>query len=182
MLNELSLYALVALFGTCALFVWMAGTRLAVYGDELAERFNLSREFIGLIFLATVTELPEIVTTITAARVGNAELVLGNMFGGITMQTAILAVADFLIVRNALTSWPRKSSHALLAVLLVVLLSMLLALTFVGDVAVVLNVGLGAIFLSAAYPAVISMLRQFDQKESWAPVDFPEDGFTFYID
>jgi cation:H+ antiporter len=47
-----------------------------------------------LVFLATVTELPEIVTTLTAAIAGNARFVLGNMFGGIAMQTAILAVVD----------------------------------------------------------------------------------------
>ena len=147
-----------------------------MYGDELSERLGLSREFIGLIFLATVTELPEIVTTVTAAVSGNASLVLGNLFGGITMNTAILAVIDLLVVRHALTSWPRKPNHALLAVLLIVLLSMLLAITFIGDIALVLNIGLGAIFLSACYPIVIAMLRKFDGKDSWAPIDLPEDS------
>ena len=153
----------------------MAGTRLAIYGDELSERFNLSREFIGLIFLAAVTELPEIVTTVTASLAGNASLVLGNLFGGITMNTAILAVVDLFVVRNALTSWPRKPNHALLAVLLIVLLAMLLAITFLGDVAIVLNIGLGAICLSGAYPMVMAMLRRFDEKDTWAPIDLPEE-------
>ena len=174
--NDIPLTALVIIFGISAIFVWGAGTRLASYGDELSERFSLSREFIGLIFLATVTELPEIVTTITAARFGNASLVLGNMFGGITMQTAILAVADFFLVRNALTSWPRKPNHTLLAVLLITLLAMLLAITFLGDFAIVMNIGLGAIFLSGAYPVVIGMLRKFDEKVNWAPIDLPEES------
>ena len=76
-------------------------------GDDLSERYNLAREFVGLLFLATVTELPEIMTTLTAAQVGNAQLVLGNMVGGITMQTAILALADIFAVRYALTFWLR---------------------------------------------------------------------------
>lgn len=174
-LNELPFFAIAAIFTISAACVWMAGTRLAIYGDELSERLKLSREFIGLIFLATVTELPEIVTTATAALNGNAPLVLGNLFGGITMNTAILAVIDFFIVRHALTSWPRKPNHALLAVLLIVLLALLLALTFVGDVALVLNIGLGAICLSACYPVVIALLRKFDGKDSWAPIDLPEE-------
>lgn len=175
-LDDIPLSGLALVFGVSAVFVWLAGTRLASYGDELSERLNLSREFVGLIFLATVTELPEIVTTITAASFGNAPLVLGNMFGGITMQTAILAVADFFVVRNALTSWPRKSSHTLVAVLLIALLAILLAITFTGDFAIVLNIGLGAIFLSGIYPIVIGMLRKFDEKDSWAPIDLPEDS------
>jgi len=172
----LSLPLVLALFGMSALAVWMAGTRLALLGDELADRLNLTREFVGLIFLATATELPEIVTTITAAQVGNAALVLGNMFGGITMQTAILAVADIFVVRHALTSWPRKSTHTLLAVLLIVLLSFLLAASLLGDIAVAFNVGLAAIFLSGTYPLTIALLRTFDEKDSWAPVDLPQDN------
>lgn len=174
-ISALPFFAIAAIFGISAVFVWIAGTRLATYGDELSERLNLSREFIGLIFLAVVTELPEIVTTVTAALGGNASLVLGNLFGGITMNTAILAVVDFFVVRNALTSWPRKPNHALLGVLLIVLLAMLLSITFLGDVAIVLNIGLGAICLSGAYPMVIAMLRRFDEKDSWAPIDLPEE-------
>ena len=175
-LNDLAFFEITAIFGISAVCVWVAGTRLAMYGDELSERLGLSREFIGLIFLATVTELPEIVTTVTAAVSGNASLVLGNLFGGITMNTAILAVIDLFVVRHALTSWPRKPNHALLAVLLIVLLAMLLAITFIGDIALVLNIGLGAIFLSACYPIVIAMLRKFDGKDSWAPIDLPGDS------
>ena len=154
--------------------VWIAGTRLAFLGDELAERLNLTREFIGLIFLATVTELPEIVTTLTAARAGNAELVLGNMFGGITMQTAILAIADIFVVRYALTSWPRKPNHALVAVMLVFLLSALLASTFIGDRTLVGGVGIAAICLAMGFPLTVALHRYFDQRTSWVPIDLPD--------
>ena len=174
--NEFQLATIAAVFGFSAILVWTAGTRLAIYGDELAERLNLTREFVGLIFLATVTSLPEIVTTITAAQVDNAALVLGNLFGGVTMQTAILAVVDFFVVRNALTSWPRKSTHALTAVLLIILLGVLLSITFTGDLAIAMQVGLGAVFLSAAYPVVIAMLRRFNEKDSWAPIDLPDES------
>jgi len=169
-----ALFAVV--FAVSAFLIWLTGTRLAYYGDELAERLNLTREFVGLIFLAVVTELPEIVTTVTAGQVGNPGLVLGNLFGGITLNTAILAVTDIFAVRYALTSWPRKTTHALIAVMLIVLLSILLAVTFVGDVALVLNVGLAAILLACAYPLVISLLRSYDEMESWTPVDIPGEA------
>ena len=173
-LGGLSTTALAVVFVVSATCIWIAGTRLTLYGDELSNRFNLSREFIGLIFLAFITELPEIVTTVTAAQAGNPSLVLGNMFGGITMQTTILAVADLFLVRHALTSWPRKPNHALLGTLLIVLLALLLAVTFAGDVAFILNVGLAAIGLFGLYPLVITMLRRFDEKQSWAPIDLPD--------
>ena len=171
----LPLLAISAIFILSAALVWVAGTRLAVHGDTLADRLGLNKVFVGLLFLATVTELPEIVTTVTAAQADNAALVLGNMFGGITMQTAILAVADIFAIRYALTSWPRKPTHALLAVMLIVLLSCLLAITFIGDLALLFNVGLGAICLFCGYPLVIFLLRNYDRKTTWAPVMLPDD-------
>ncbi|AHD03722.1 sodium:calcium antiporter [Leisingera methylohalidivorans] len=173
--EALPIYTLAAVFAVASALIWFAGTRLALAGDEISERFGLAKEFVGLLFLATVTELPEIVTTVTAAQVNNAELVLGNMFGGITMQTAILAVADIFAVRYALTSWPRKPNHALLAVLLIALLSLLLCVTFLGDISLGPGIGLGAILLASGFPLVIYLLRVFDRKTTWAPVDLPDE-------
>jgi cation:H+ antiporter len=177
--STLPLQSLVILFVAAAIVVWIAGSRLALCGDELAERFKLTREFVGLILLATVTEFPEIVTTITAARVDNAALVLGNMFGGITMQTAILAVVDVFVVHRALTSWPRKPTQTLVAAMLIVLLSLLLAVTIFGDRELAWNIGVGAVILSCAYPVVIALLRSFDEKQSWAPIDYPDESENY---
>ncbi|MEE9590416.1 MAG: sodium:calcium antiporter, partial [Hyphomicrobiaceae bacterium] len=92
------------LFAFCiaAAGVWIAGTRLAIYADEIADRKRIGKAFMGFVFLAAATELPELATTITAAIEGNAALVLSNMFGGIAFQTAILAFADAVAARVAL--------------------------------------------------------------------------------
>ena len=161
------------LFALATVFVWVAGMRMVVYGDELAGRFGLTRELLGLVFLATATSLPEIVTTLSAALKNDAPLVLGNLFGGVTMQTAILAVADFLFVRQALSGWPRKPTHALEAGLIVVLLNVLLVVSFLGEVELLFNIGLGALVLTAVYPAAIRLLRNYDDKSPWLPVDLP---------
>lgn len=170
----LPLPANILIFVLATVAVWIAGTRLAVFGDELSDRFSLSRAFIGLVFLATVTELPEIVTTITAASAGNAQLVLGNMFGGITMQTAILAIVDLLFVRHALTSWPRKPTHALEATLLIILLNIILAVSFLGEFEAFWGIGIGALSLAVFYPLVIALLHKYDEQSPWQPIDIPE--------
>ncbi len=170
----LPLSANIVVFLLATGIVWRAGTRLVMYSDKLSDRFGLTRAFIGLVFLATVTELPEIATTLTAAIAGNAKLVLGNMFGGVTLQTAILAVVDLLLVRHALTSWPRKPTHALEAVLLIILLNIVLAVSYLGEFEVFWGVGLGALSLALFYPLVIALLRQYDEQSPWLPVDIPE--------
>ncbi len=184
--TSLSLPANIGLFIAATAVVWWSGTRLAVYGDELAGRLGLTRAFIGLFFLAAATEFPEIVTTLTAAAAGNASMVLGNMFGGVTMQTAILGIVDIFFVHRALTSWPRKPTHALEAVFLILMLNVLLIFTLFRDVQISWNIGLGAVVLFAAYPLIIWMLKRYDKRSSWAPIDLPEDeglarGFAMNI-
>ncbi len=162
------------LFAACAAGVWIAGTRLTISLDEISERKRLAKGLVGLIFLAGATELPEIVTTLNAAVQGNAKLVLGNMYGGIALQTTILAVVDGLFVRAALTSYPRKPTNALEASLLILLLGLVLALTTFGEPLAIAHVGAGTILLAAAYAGSIYLLRNYDARTDWVPVDLPD--------
>ncbi|MDH3581800.1 MAG: hypothetical protein OEM91_14385, partial [Hyphomicrobiales bacterium] len=131
--------------------------------------------FMGLIFLAAATELPEAVTTITAAVQNEARLLLNNMFGGITLQTAILAVADAAVPAATLTFYPRKTTHALEGTLLMLLLAMLLAVAALGEANLVWNLGLGSVVLATAYIGCIVLLRNYEQDSVWTPVEVPEE-------
>ncbi len=170
-LAQIPLPANFAIFFGAAVGVWLAGTRLAIYADAIAAKRGIGQAFMGLIFVAAATSLPEFVTTIYGAYAGEALLVLGNMFGGITMQTAILAVVDLLLVTYALTSYPRGPTSALEATLLISLLATLLGLHAVGEFALPLGVGLGTVLLGAAYVGIVIMLRQYDGVQSWIPVE-----------
>ncbi len=161
------------LFAICAVCVWMAGSALARYADVIADRHRLGKALMGLVFLAAATSLPEIATTFTAAIRDNAALVLSNLFGGVTMQTAILAVIDFFVVRGVLTQYPRKPTHALEAALLIILLSILLGFCISGDVAIGFNIGVGTSILAIAYMLCIKLLRSYDDEGDWVPVDLP---------
>jgi cation:H+ antiporter len=163
------------LFALVAVVVWLAGTRLAAFADEISDRLRMGKAVMGLIFLATATSLPEIVTATTAAIAGDAQLLLANMFGSITMQTAILAAADAFAAGAALTFYPRKPTPILEGVLLILLLALLQAVILFGERALVFHVGFGACLVAAAYLVAIAVLRRFDEKEAWLAVEFPEE-------
>lgn len=173
--GELPLIANLGLFALAATGVWFAGSALAGYADTIADRKKLGKAFVGLVFLATVTSLPEIATTFTAAIGGSASLVLNNLFGGITLQTALLAVTDALIVRGALTYYPQKATHALEAALLIVLLSLLLGICIAGDRPFAFSVGIGTAMLAAAYVFAVWLLRRYDEQGNWVPVELPDE-------
>lgn len=50
-------------FAACVVLIGAAGARLVRYGDALAALTGLSRNWIGMVLMATVTSLPELVRT-----------------------------------------------------------------------------------------------------------------------
>lgn len=71
---------LLATAGGLALVV--LGADVAVdAATELATIFGMSERFIGLTVVALGTSLPELFTSVTAARKGNADIAIGNIVG-----------------------------------------------------------------------------------------------------
>lgn len=72
----------------CILFMVIGGV-LVVKGSDfsvsgasaIARYFGMSERFIGLTIVALGTSLPELVTSVTAARKGNAGIAIGNIVG-----------------------------------------------------------------------------------------------------
>lgn len=174
LIPNLSLTANLALFAALAAAIWFAGTRLSHLADAIGDKTGAGQAIMGLIFLAAITELPELVTTSAAALGGNAALALNNMFGGITMQTAILVVADAAALHVTLTSFPRKSTPVLEAALLILLLAAVLAVATLGDVALIGWIGAGVVLFAAIYCAAIVVLDRYDSAHPWRPIDLPD--------
>ena len=99
-MSSLSAGPLVLVFLASAGAIWLAGTRLAGATDALDQRLGIGSAFGGLILLALVTNLPEIAITVSAAAQGSLDLAVGNLVGGIAIQTAVLAVLDLLSGRD----------------------------------------------------------------------------------
>jgi len=86
-----------AQFFICALLILFFGAKLARYGDIIAEKTGLSGLWIGLLLLAAVTSLPEIITGISAvAVVGVPDLAMGTIFGSNALNLFIIALLDII--------------------------------------------------------------------------------------
>jgi cation:H+ antiporter len=171
--DEYSLAVNLSIFTVAACAVWIAGTKIAVYADELAERFDLSHALLGLLLLAGITSLPEIATSFTAAYANNAPLAVNNMLGGIAMQVAVLAVADFFFGERALTSVVPNPVVMLQGAFNICLLAFVAMAIIVGDVPFL---GAGAwswgIFAACAYSFV--KISKAEQRLSWV-INNPDD-------
>ncbi len=86
-----------AKFLVCASIVIISGTKLTQYGDAMAEKTGLTRVWVGLLLLAAMTSMPELVTAASAAAlVKMPNLSLGIVLGSNLFNLLIVAILDLL--------------------------------------------------------------------------------------
>jgi cation:H+ antiporter len=88
------LAVLLGLFGGLVVVVGLAGYGVGETGLALSERLGLSGALVGSLGTATVTSLPELVTTIAAVRRGAPQLAIGGIIGGNMFDSLFLAASD----------------------------------------------------------------------------------------
>lgn len=94
----------VAGYGASAALVIGASLWLPGVAEGIAEGTGIGTTVIGGILVALTTSLPEIVTTLTAFRIGAVDMAVSNVLGSNMFNILILAVADLLYVRGPITS------------------------------------------------------------------------------
>src|SRR5436305_9605943 len=85
---------LILIFTGSAVVIWVSGVRLSSSTEALDTRFKLGSALGGLLLLAIATDLPELAITITAAIHNDLGLAVGNLLGGIAIQTLVLVALD----------------------------------------------------------------------------------------
>ena len=88
-------------FVLCLVIILFAGIKLTRYGDAIAEKTKLGRIWIGLVFIAVITTMPELVTSVSSvALVQSPDLALGTLLGSCCFNLTILALLDILHSRT----------------------------------------------------------------------------------
>jgi cation:H+ antiporter len=132
--------SLLAAFLAAAVATWAAGILLSKTTDVLDDRFGLGDAVGGLLLLGLAGSLPELAITASAAISGHLPIAVGNLLGGIAMQTLVLVLLDATSGRKQpLTSLsdlsPLFESVLVMVVLLIALMGAYLpASTAIGSV------------------------------------------------
>jgi len=83
-------------FALCAGLIGAAGYRLSLYGDVVAEKTGLGRNWTGLILLASVTSLPELVTGVSSVTVADVpDIAIGDVLGSCVFNLLLMVILDF---------------------------------------------------------------------------------------
>jgi cation:H+ antiporter len=97
-----------------AVIVIIAAMFLPKIGEGIAESTGLGQSFVGNVFIAISTSLPEVVVSLAALKIGAVDLAVGNLFGSNIFNILILAIDDVLFVKGPLLSFVNQN-HAISA-------------------------------------------------------------------
>jgi cation:H+ antiporter len=165
---------LVAIFAVSAGAIWVAGISLSNSTDALDTRLGLGAAIGGLILLSFATDLPELVITVTASASGHADLAVGNLVGGIAIQTVVLAACDASVRHDRPLSFLAGSLipvlEAVLVITVVVLGMMTMQLPASANVA---GVSPGTIAIVLVWLGGLLLVRRAQTALPWK-VEAPE--------
>ncbi len=170
------------LFLAATALIGVAGTRLAGAADRIADRTGLGEALTGVLLLGSITALPGIAASVTAALQNHPAIAIGNAVGGIAIQTVALAFAD-LSYRKANLEHAAASVATILQTGTLVGLLTILLLILSGPAVTLgpVHPGTPLLFLAAAGGFVLT--RRAGRDPMWRPRmtretvrDTPEPG------
>jgi len=155
---RMGLWQAIIIFLLSAAVLVRAGSSLAGYADQIAERMRMSRLFVGTLMLAFATSLPEVVAEVTAAQAGAPDLAVGDLFGSSMANMAILAVID-LLYRGRV--WPSvELGHARVAAVAIALTAIVALSILMPSRPEIAGIGLTPIAVIILYVLAVAWFRR----------------------
>ena len=164
-------WLLVLVFAGAAAVVWIAGIQLSRTTPVLDARFHLGDALGGLIILAIATNLPEIAITVSAALSGNLDVAVGNILGGIALQTVVLVVLDAFGKRGRgakpLTYRAASLVLVLEAVVVVAVLAVVVAGTQLPSDVILFGIAPGGLLIAVLWIAGLLLVQRASKSLPW---------------
>jgi len=156
-------------FTLCTVVIGAAGYQLSRYGDIIAERTGLGRTLIGVVMVATVTSLPELVTGISAVAVAQVpNIALGDTLGSCIFNLLILLFLELGHPRASIYTLAAQS-HILSAGFGVILIGIVALSVLVGEqLPAVGHVGLYTPVVLIGYVLAMRIVLQYELREARA--------------
>jgi len=103
----------------------VTGSYATVLADKIALSTNLGRTFVGGLLLAAMTSLPEVITSVSSARLGAYDMIVGNILGSNLFNLGIIFIADLLYREGSVFADP-KGNQIIPALFSIILVSLMI--------------------------------------------------------
>jgi cation:H+ antiporter len=171
--------ALIAVFAASGAATWIAGVFLSKATDVLDDRFNLGDAVGGMLLLGLAGSLPELAITCSAALSGHLSLAVGNLLGGIAMQTLVLVFLDFSSKqKKPLTSLVSDTSPLIESMLVIVVVAIAIMGGFLPETTAIGPVSPASLAIVIFFVLGILGLNRAQRRQAWkiAGAEVPPPG------
>lgn len=168
-------------FALCLVLIAVAGHRLSLYGDMLAEKLSLTRTWIGVVMVASVTSLPELVTGLSSVTLAQTpDIALGDVLGSCVFNLMLIVVLDFLHRQGSVYT-SAQVGHTLSAgfgVILIGFAGINLLLSANGTVPAFAHVGLYSPVILLLYALAMRTIYRYEQMRELPSADLARERYA----
>ncbi|WP_320047060.1 hypothetical protein [uncultured Ilyobacter sp.] len=147
-------------FFVLAYIIIIAGKRLSICGDKLGEEMGLEKSWVGIIMLASITSLPELITSTSSTLMGNPDMAISNIFGSNLFNIFIIFILDVFFIKNSFSSSVSMKNY--LSAFFSIFLTIIFLLGFVFGKITVFKISLISIILFLLYFVAIKLIYEFE--------------------
>ncbi len=158
----------ILIFLAAAVVIAIFGVRMTHVARQLAIRTRMGEALMGTVFIGASTSLSGIMTSVTTASYGYAELSVSNALGGIAAQMLFLAIADMFYRKANLEHAAASAENLMMTAFLIILLSILLFATTVPHISIY-SIHPASPLLIIFYLFSIHILARTHQMPMWVP-------------
>lgn len=153
-------------FIVCTSVIVYSGTKLSRYGDVIAEKTGLGKVWIGMVLMASVTSLPELVTGISSVTfAGVPDIAVGDVLGSCVFNMLIIALLD-AVYRIMPISAKAHQGNILSAGFGIILLCMVTASLFLGKYISSLGwIGPYSLFFIIIYFVAVRLVYSYEKRQ-----------------
>lgn len=155
-------------FIVCGIIILWSGKRLSHYGDLIAELTGMGKLWLGMVLMASITSLPELIVGISSsAIVKSADLAVGDILGSCAINLGILAMLDVFSPKRAPLLGTASTNHILAAAFGIILVALAGAGLFLqSDYSIIPGIGLISISFAVLYFLSMRIMYSFGKRNA----------------
>jgi cation:H+ antiporter len=170
-------------FALCIVFIGLAGVRLTRYGDAIADKTGLGGTWVGVVLIASVTSLPELVTGISSVTVANTpDIAAGDVLGSCVFNLLVIVMLDFLYRTESV--YTRASQGHILAggfgVMMIGFTGFNILLASDGNVLSIGHVGIYSPVIVLLYAIAMRTVFRYERAQMKEVVEAEDDQYPHY--
>ncbi|UUV18649.1 hypothetical protein NRK67_15370 [Fusobacteria bacterium ZRK30] len=155
----------ILIFAILAGFIIVVGKKLSLYGDTIGDLMGIEKSWIGIVMLAAVTSLPEMVTSISATLLGNPQMAVSNIFGSNLFNIFVVFIVDIFVLKS--TSFSSKvSSKNFMAGFWSIILTLIFLLGFLFPTEGIRNISLFSLMILGVYFIAMKSIYIYEHQQN----------------